>query len=645
MVSSITSYARQYASIIALLVAIAFLAIITGGDTDLMQRTVNDAFGGVVGFMAGGWWPEALETESWRFGIPGLFWSIPYLGMPLVVVVLISGAIFFTIRFSFINIRGFGHAINIVRGIYDDPDAPGEVSHFQALSSALSATVGLGNIAGVAIAVSVGGPGAIFWMMIAAAFGMTSKFAECTLGQIYRQVDETGEVRGGPMVYLREGFAEIGYGGFGKVLSVVFAVLCIGGSFGGGNMFQANQSFQAMANLIPALGGEKATSIVRVWAEQPKDLDYRRHLVKFERPGDEKAGVDALTFLPATDLAAVTGDWKQENGKYYLDIEAVGAGAGTAFNVEKGVVTGVAFGTVEGRNVNWVTPPGFTAENVEKFRGGSGHFGWLYGLLLAVLVGIVIIGGIKRIGNVADKIVPFMCVLYVLSGVAVLIIHAADVPHAVETIVRTAFTDNAMFGGMIGVIIQGVRRAAFSNEAGVGSAAIAHSAAKTKYPIREGLVALLEPFIDTIIICFMTGIVIVVTGVYADPATAGLDGVLLTGAAFGESLGSAAEYLLAIAVVLFAFSTMISWSYYGERCWSYLFGPEQTFPYRILFCGFVWLGCVASLGNVLDFSDLMILSMAFPNILGVVILSPKIKRALDDYWARYKAGEFTAHEG
>ena len=211
---------------------------------------------------------------------------------------------------------------------------------------------------------------------------------------------------------------------------------------------------------------------------------------------------------------------------------------------------------------------------------------------------------------------------------------------AIATIVRLAFTDNAMYGGFVGVLIQGVRRAAFSNEAGVGSAAIAHSAAKTKFPIREGLVALLEPFIDTIVICFMTGIVIVITGVSRDPATAGLAGVELTGAAFGESLGAYSEYLLAIAVVLFAFSTMISWSYYGERCWTYLFGPEQSLSYRLVFCAFVWLGCVASLGNVLDFSDLMILSMAFPNIVGAVILSGKVRRALDDYWGRYRAGEF-----
>jgi Na+/alanine symporter len=623
MVNAITKYARQYAASVALLIGIAVLAAITGGNVDAMQQTVNDAFGGIVAAMA-----------------KVLFWA-PFLEIPLVVIVLIGGAIFFTIRFLFINVRGFWHATEIVRGKYDDPDDPGEVSHFQALSSALSATVGLGNIAGVAIAVAVGGPGAVFWMMVAATFGMTSKFAECTLGQMYRQVDESGEVRGGPMVYLREGLAEMGWPKLGKVLSVVFAVLCIGGSFGGGNMFQANQSFQAMASLVPAMGGEKATGVVRLHSPEPVELEYKKHMVKFERPANEAEGFQNIGYRPTTALKVSAEDWTQGDGEYVLELEAVASGPGTDFNVDKGKVTAVSFATVdEKRNVNWTTPEGMTVENIEKFRGGSGHFGWLYGLLLAVLVGIVIVGGIKRIGNVADKIVPAMCVLYVISGIAVLIIHASDVPGAVETIVRTAFTDNALYGGFIGVLVQGVRRAAFSNEAGVGSAAIAHSAARTKYPVREGLVALLEPFIDTIVICFMTGIVIVVTGVYADPATAGLDGVLLTGAAFGEALSDVAQYLLSAAVVLFAFSTMISWSYYGERCWSYLFGPEQTFPYRILFCFFVWLGCVASLGNVLDFSDLMILSMAFPNIVGVIILSGKVKRALDDYWGRYRGGEF-----
>ena len=658
MVQNLTTWARQYWSILALILTLAVLAIMTGGDTDAMQKTVNGAFGEIVALMAGGWWP--VETDSWRFGVPGLFWSVPFLKMPLVVLVLITGAIFFTFRFFFINIRGFWHALEIVRGKYDDPNDPGEVSHFQALSSALSATVGLGNIAGVAIAVSVGGPGAVFWMMFAALFGMTSKFAECTLGQMYRQVDEDGEVRGGPMVYLREGLAELGWPRFGKVLSVVFAVLCIGGSFGGGNMFQANQSFSAMSGLVPAMGGEKATSIVQVTAPAPFEIEQRKHLVKFVRPahweldgvkvdapqeGEEAADraveVPELMFHPVADVKLGTSDWTREGDAYVLEFEAVAAQPGTAFNIEKAEVTEFALATVDdARVVTWATPAGATATNIEKFRGGSGHFGWLYGLLLAVLVGIVIVGGIKRIGSVADKIVPLMCVIYVISGIFILIKYADAVPDAIMTIVRMAFTDNAMYGGFIGVLVQGIRRAAFSNEAGVGSAAIAHSAARTKHPVREGLVALLEPFIDTIVICFMTGIVIVVTGVYTDPATAGLDGVLLTSAAFEAGLADVAGYALSIAVVLFAFSTMISWSYYGERCWSFLFGNEQTLPYRLLFCGFVWLGCVSSLGNVLDFSDLMILSMAFPNIVGVVILSGKVKHALDDYWKRYKSGEF-----
>ncbi|MEZ4460458.1 MAG: alanine/glycine:cation symporter family protein [bacterium] len=553
--------------------------------------------------------------------------------MPLVVLVLISGAVFFTLRFAFINIRGVLHAVQIVRGIYDDPTAEGEVSHFQALSSALSATVGLGNIAGVAIAVSIGGPGAVFWMMAAAFFGMTSKFAECTLGQMYRQVDEDGHVVGGPMVYLRDGLAELGFKRLGVVLSTMFAVLCILGSFGGGNMFQANQSFLAVAGLIPALGGGHAEGGVTIYAPKAEAISFKKHLIRFQT-------ADGKTFQPVADVNVSPEDWKDYDGMWTYRLDVRARASGPEFNVPADAISVLEFGVVEGRNVKWTAPEGYKLQNAEALHGGSGHLGWLYGLLLAVLVGLVIVGGIKRIGAVADKIVPFMCVLYVLCGMVILLIHHADVPHAVALILGQAFNPDAMYGGALGVFITGVKRAAFSNEAGVGSAAIAHSAARTKYPVREGLVALLEPFIDTIVICFMTGIVVVITGVYADPTTAGLEGVELTAAAFEESLSSYASLLLSVSVILFAFSTMISWSYYGERCWSFLFGKEQAMPYRYLFCFFVWLGCVSSLQNVLDFSDLMILSMAFPNIIGAVMLSGKVKRALDDYMKTLKTEGF-----
>ena len=640
------NFAKRYAAVLLLLIAIAVVGVVAGGDPTAMQVYVDRAFGSIVGVLA------------------NVFWTVPGIQMPLIVLVLISGAIFFTFRFAFINIRGFGHAIKVVKGDYDDPDDPGEVSHFQALASALSATVGLGNIAGVAVAVTLGGPGAIIWMVIAAIFGMTSKFAESTLGQMYRIVDEDGEVQGGPMVYLRDGLAELKMGPLGKVLSVLFAVLCIGGSFGGGNMFQANQSFQAIAQTIPALGGEKSTAKIKVVTATPFDMPSNRFLVKFTAsPVNDSS--PSTSYRPAKDLSIAAADWKKEGGEFTIFVEAEAFKSGTVFDLKESTSLVMEFGAIKaingyGREVKWqrqgvwsdkelkldkdkrpdVSGVESSISNAEKFRGGTGDLGWLYGILLAILVGIVIIGGIKRIAKVADKVVPAMGVLYVFSAITILILNMDAVPGAISIMFKSAFSMEAGFGGLMGVIVQGVKRAAFSNEAGVGSAAIAHAAAKTKYAIREGLVASIGPFIDTIIICFMTGIVIVVTGVYADPATAGLEGVLLTGAAFEKSLPAFSGILLSIAVILFAFSTMISWSYYGERSWTFLFGKDQAMPYRILFCVFVWIGCVSSLQNVIDFSDIMILSMAFPNILGVVLLSGKIKVALGEYWTALKNGEF-----
>ncbi len=449
--------------------------------------------------------------------------------IPLVVAWLVVGAIFFTIRMGFINFRGFKHAIDVVRGKYDNPDAEGEVSHFQALSSALSATVGLGNIAGVAIAVSLGGPGAIFWMIIAGFLGMSSKFTECTLGQKYRETRPDGRVMGGAMFYLTKGLAEKGFGGFGKGLAVMFAILCIGGSFGGGNTFQVNQSLNAVQETIPWLG------------------DHR----------------------------------------------------------------------------------------------------WVFGLIMTILTGLVIIGGIKRIAQTAEKIVPTMCAVYMVACIVVLLKHIGEIPAAFGTIFDSAFNPGAAWGGFIGVLVQGFKRAAFSNEAGVGSAAIAHSAAKTKEPVREGIVALLEPFIDTIIICTMTGLVIVITGHYeggpaaevAKPYADINNGAGLTSTVFASEF-SGFQHILSAAVVLFAFSTMISWSYYGERCWAWLFGDGSSMVYRILFLVMVFLGSIITSTNILDFGDLMILGMAFPNVLGLYFLAGGVKKDLDAYMTKLKKGEF-----
>lgn len=450
--------------------------------------------------------------------------------IPFVVAWLMFGAIYLTLRMGFINFRAFWHAIRVTKGDYDNADDEGEVTHFQALTSALSATVGLGNIAGVAIAVGTGGPGAIVWMVLAGLLGMTSKFTECTLGQMYRRQDKRGHVSGGPMRYLNDGLRDSGWGPFGGVLAALFAIICIGASAGGGCAFQVSQS-------------------VSIVSEQ-------------------------LTWL-------------------------------------------------QGRE-------------------------WVYGLIMAALVGIVIIGGIRRIARTAEKIVPLMCGIYVLAAIVILGMRADEIPAAIQTIFSSAFELESAYGGLLGVLVIGVKRAAFSNEAGIGSAAIAHSAAKTPYPVREGIVALLEPFIDTVVICTITGLVIVITGAY-DTALfpehaeliAGDQGAALTSNAFATSI-SWFPIVLAIAVVLFAYSTMISWSYYGERCFTYLFGEKSSIVYRILFLVCVFLGSVITATNVLVFSDLMILAMALPNMLGLLLLSGKVKLSLDDYWTAHRLGDFEA---
>ncbi len=453
--------------------------------------------------------------------------------IPAVVVWLAVGAVFLTLRMGFINFRAFWHAISVTRGDYDDKDDDGEVSHFQALASALSATVGLGNIGSVAVAVGIGGPGAIVWMVLCGLFGMTSKFTECTLGQMYRRVLPDGSVSGGPMRYLNDGLKDMRLGPLGMVLAVLFAVLCIGASFGGGCAFQVSQSRLAVNEAIVQ----------------------------------------------------------------YFDIA-----------------------------------PGL----LEKYR-------WVYGTAMAGLVAVVILGGIRRIAATAEKIVPLMCLVYVTTAFVILAMNYDKITWAFGEILRLAFAKESIYGGALGAAMLGIKRAAFSNEAGVGSAAIAHSAAKTKYPVREGIVALLEPFIDTVVICTMTGLVIVVTGVYADPANQaiidGNQGAQLTSMAFGSEI-SWFPYVLAVAVVLFAYSTMISWSYYGERCATYLFGTAASLPYRILFLGAVFFGAVIDAKNVLDFSDLMILAMSIPNLIGLYLMNSKVKLALDDYWVAYKMGDF-----
>ncbi len=439
--------------------------------------------------------------------------------IPFIVVWLIAGAAFFTFRMGFINLRGFKHSIQLVRGKYDDFDAPGRITHFQALTTAVSATVGLGNIAGVAIAISLGGAGATFWMILAGLLGMSSKFVECTLGVKYRFINQEGRIFGGPMNYLRYGLEKRNLTGLGKVLAFTFAILAIGASFGGGNMFQANQSFKILSGQIPVLEGN----------------------------------------------------------------------------------------------------------------------GFIFGLFLSVLVGVVIIGGINSIAKVTDKVVPFMAGIYILGALIVIGANIENIGVAVSAIINGAFSPDALKGGFVGVLIVGFQRAAFSNEAGVGSAAIAHSAAKTNHPPSEGFVALLEPFIDTVVVCTLTALVIIFTGMHE---VEGLSGVQLTTDAFGKVV-SWFPYVLSVAVFLFAFSTMISWSYYGMRAWSYVFGKskQNELIYKMVFLLFVVIGASISLGAVLDFSDMMILAMSFPNIIGLLIMSGEVRNDLKEYLRKLKNNE------
>jgi AGCS family alanine or glycine:cation symporter len=472
-----------------------------------------------------------------------IFASIDIAGfsIPFVLIWLFVGALFFTVYFGFINFRAFKHAIDVVRGRYDNPDKkePGEVSHFQALTAALSGTVGVGNIAGVAIAVSVGGPGATFWMIIAGLLGMSAKFVECTLGLKYRRSNADGSVSGGPMYYLRDGLAKRNMSGFGKVLAALFAIACIGGSFGGGNMVQVNQA--------------------------------------------------------TIQLAAVTG--------------------GDA---------------------------GFFAQN-----------SWVFGVIMAIIVAIVIVGGIRSIASVTDKVVPFMVGIYVLGALFVIVTNYDMIPMAFGRIFNGAFDTQAMYGGLIGVMIQGIKRAAFSNEAGIGSASIAHSAAKTDEPISEGIVALLEPFIDTVVICTMTALVIIIAdyGAYdavtvLNNAKAGtLDAISLTSSAFESSI-SWFPAVLSLAVILFALSTMISWSYYGLKSWTYLFGESRAadISYKVIFCLFIVLGSAISAKSVFDFGDAMIFAMCFPNVLGLYFMAGEVKADLKDYLKRVSTGEIKRYK-
>ena len=449
--------------------------------------------------------------------------------MPFLVAWLIVGAVFLTLRFGFINLRMMGHALAILRGKYHSHSETGETTPFQALTVALSATVGLGNIAGVAIAIIIGGPGAIVWMILAGFFGMTTKFTEVTLGQIYREVRPDGKIMGGGMEYLSRGFAELGWATIGKILAGLFAFFTICGALGAGNAFQVSQAVGAASLQFPIFEGQQ----------------------------------------------------------------------------------------------------------------------WILGIILAIAVGVVTIGGIHRIALAAQAIVPSMVIMYLAACIWIIGTNSDLIPAAIDTIFSSAFTMEAGIGGLIGVIVQGFKRAAFSSEAGIGSAAIAHSTSNVKYPVRQGFVALYEPFIDTIVICTMTALVITITGVYDAPAYSDLiqekNGAALTLEAFRQGI-SWFPVILSISIILFAYSTMISWSYYGERCWTYLFGERFSMVFRIIFLVIIVIASIGSTSSILDLSDLLLLSMAIPNLIGLYVLHGKVVEAIKEYREKMDSGQIEAEE-
>jgi len=454
-----------------------------------------------------------------------LFGSVQGVNLPFLVIWLIAGGIYLTFVTKFINLRAFKHSFDIIRGRYRTIDDEGQISPFGALTTALSATVGLGNIAGVALAVAIGGPGATFWMIVAGFLGMSLKFTEVTLSIQHRVFLKDGTVMGGAMEYLSKGIAKKGYPTFGKVLAVIFAFLMIGGAVGGGNIFQVSQAYSVISHEIP------------YFASNPL----------------------------------------------------------------------------------------------------------VFGFILATLTGAVIIGGVTRIATITETLVPIMVLIYLSASIWILGSYYDKIDDAFALIFSEAFNTSAVYGGMLGALIQGFQRAVFSSEAGIGSSPVAHAPALTKYPVRQGFVALYEPFIDTVVICTMTALVIIITGVFEpDGAHAALiaakEGAALTSAAYGTVI-SWFPTVLSVSIFLFAFSTMISWSYYGERAWVYLFGSKYSILYKMMFLSLSMIATVVSTGIMVDFSFMLMLAMALPNILGLFILSGDVKKQLEEYLVKLKSGE------
>jgi AGCS family alanine or glycine:cation symporter len=499
-----------------LLFCLSFPAISSPQEPGGISDKINQAFEPLVAFLDRVFFWDPFNALGIDLGAR----------VPLIVLWIILTGIWFTFRMGFINIRGFRHSIDLILGRYNQPDEKGQVTHFQALTTALSATVGLGNIAGVAVAISVGGPGATFWMIVAGFFGMSLKFTECTLGVKYRRFDAHGKVSGGPMYYLREGLRKKGFKTVGKILAVTYALVIIGATMGG-NMFQSNQAVAQLTGVVPAL---------------------------------------------------------------------------------------------------------------QKFSP-------IFGLVISILVGLVVIGGIRSIGNVTKRIVPFMAFLYISASVIIIIMNIGHVGDVFRIILTSAFDMQSIKGGIIGVLITGYRRGAFSNEAGLGTSSIAHAPARTNEPVNEGIVALMEPFIDTVVICTMTSLVLIFSGLYENPG--GLEGTQLTSAAF-ETVFPWFPYILIAAIFFFAYSTIISWSYYGIQSFDFLIGnrldarfqrsgwARKSFIMVLLLC--VIIGASSELMVVINFLDMMMLTMAFPNILGLFFMASEVRSDLNRYFEKLRNG-------
>jgi Na+/alanine symporter len=570
------------------------------------------------------------EASEFLGKIAGYIWSMP------LVILLVGTGVYFSIRLIFPQFRRFGHAIAICRGKYDNPNDPGEITHFQALCAALSATVGVGNIAGVAIALHAGGPGAVFWMWVAALFGMVTKYAECTLSQKYRVIHSDGTISGGPMYYI-----ERGMGRKFKWLAILFASCGLIATFGGGNMVQSNSMTIAFTDQFATQKYYNDTSLSRLNNGTEISMqDGAGFIIKTSNGRTIEIDIsmvdtvgdllNAVNNHPENSSNSVFAEVATDNNSIELTDYTDGKHEFTLVATNDGKLI-EELGFVKGDGaINKLSNGKITTVIPERLFLKA-----IIGLAISITVGMVIIGGIKRIGKVASRLVPVMSLIYVAGALFIIFWNYDRIADSFYLIFKHAFTPTAATGGFAGATVLyavtwGVRRAAFSNEAGLGSAPIAHAAAKTKEPVREGLVAMMGPLVDTLVICTMTALVIIITGEW----TGNADSSVLTKNAFNAGIPYFGGVIVAIGLILFAISTAISWSYYGDRCAEYLFGPGAIPPYRWLYVIALCVGAMVRLEFVWNFSDITLGLMALPNLIALVALSGVVISLTKDYFSR-----------